>query len=133
MNKVVGRSLDSLAVLVDMVREFLQSESLPEQVAFDIDLVLEELFTNIVRHGRGTGEIEVGLSHAPGEVHILLRTDEPSPLDPTAAPRANTDLPMEQRRPGGLGIHFVRQLSHAFRYEWNGGVGTTIVVVGVKT
>jgi anti-sigma regulatory factor (Ser/Thr protein kinase) len=38
---------------------------------------------------------------------------------------------MEQRRAGGLGIHFVRQLCHIFRYEWTDGVGTTLVVMGV--
>jgi anti-sigma regulatory factor (Ser/Thr protein kinase) len=75
--------------------------------------------------------VEVELSRASGEVSIRLRAAEPSPFDPTAAPRVNANLPMEQRRAGGLGIHFVRQLCHIFRYEWTDGVGTTLVVMGV--
>jgi serine/threonine-protein kinase RsbW len=123
--------MESLAILVDFVREFLEAEKLSEDLAFDIDLVLEELFTNLVRHGRGEGDVEVELSRNTGEVLIRLRAAEPSPFDPTAAPRVNANLPMEQRRAGGLGIHFVRQLCHIFRYEWTDGVGTTLVVMGV--
>jgi serine/threonine-protein kinase RsbW len=123
--------MESLAILVDFVREFLEDEKLSEDFAFDIDLVLEELFTNLVRHGRGEGDVEVELSRASGEVSIRLRAAEPSPFDPTAAPRVNANLPIEQRRAGGLGIHFVRQLCHIFRYEWTDGVGTTLVVMGV--
>ncbi|MCC6350505.1 MAG: ATP-binding protein [Candidatus Eisenbacteria bacterium] len=123
--------MDSLAELVGFVREFLAAEKMSEDAAFDVDLVLEELFTNLVRHGRGAGDVEVELSRAPGELRIRLRAAEPSPFDPTAAPRVNVHLPIEERRPGGLGIHFVRELCHIFRYEWSDGVGTTLVVMGV--
>ena len=127
----VPRRMESLAELVDFVRKFLRAEQLSEDIAFDIDLVLEELFTNLVRHGRGAGEIEVELSRAPGEVRIRLQAAEASPFDPTATPRVNVNLPMDERRAGGLGIHFVRELCQIFRYEWTDGVGTTLVVMGV--
>ncbi len=132
MVKAVARRMESLVTLVDFVREFLDAEKVSEEAAFDIDLVIEELFTNLVRHGRGSGDIEVELSRAPGEVRILIRAAEASPFDPTAAPRVNPNLPMEQRRAGGLGIHFVRQLCSVFRYEWTDGIGTTLVVMGVN-
>lgn len=131
MVRRVPRRIESLAALVGLVREFLQAEHLSTDLAFDMDLVLEELFTNLVRHGRGEGEIEVELQRAPGEVRIQLRAAERSPFDPTTAPRVNVNLPMDERRPGGLGIHFVRELCHIFRYEWTDGVGTTLVVMGV--
>lgn len=126
--------MDSLAQLVDLVREFLGTTPESEQMAFDLDLVLEELFTNIVRHGRGTGSVEIELSPAgPGAVRLVLRADEPVAHDPTAAPEVDTNKPAEERRAGGLGVHFVRELSREFRYEWSGGVATTTVVVGAKS
>jgi serine/threonine-protein kinase RsbW len=132
MERAAPRSLDSLAPLVGFVREFLDREQLSQELAFDIDLVIEELFTNLVRHARGEGDIRVRLSHRPGEVRIELIATEPSPFDPTAAPRTNVNLPIEQRRAGGLGIHLVRELCEEFRYEWRDGVGTTLVVMGVN-
>lgn len=131
MMKAVPRRMESLSLLVDFVREFIGAERLSEDIAFDVDLVIEELFTNLVRHSRGEGDIEVDLTRTPGEVRISLRAAEPSPFDPTAAPRVNVNLSAEERRPGGLGIHFVRELCHIFRYEWTDGVGTTLVVMGV--
>ena len=131
MIKAAPRTLESLPHLVGLVREFLESERLSQEMAFDMDLVIEELFTNMVRHSRGAGEIEVQLTRGPGEVRIQLRAAEPSPFDPTAAPRVNVNLPIEERRPGGLGIQFVRELCREFHYEWRDGVGTTQVVLGV--
>lgn len=132
MEQAVPRKLESLTHLVGLVREFLEREHLSQELAFDMDLVIEELFTNLVRHARGGGEVAVLLTHVPGEVHVRLRAAEPSPFDPTTAPRVNVNLPVEERRAGGLGIHFVRELCREFRYEWRDGVGTTLVVVGVS-
>lgn len=134
MLKAVPRHMDSLALLVDLVREFLGNGPGSEQMAFDLDLVIEELFTNIVRHGRGSGSVEVELSPASEEgVRLVLRADEPVAHDPTAAPEVDTNMPVEARRAGGLGVHFVRELSREFRYEWSDGVATTTVVVGAKS
>jgi len=135
MEKAVPRTLESLTPLVGLVREFLEREHLSADLAFDMDLVIEELFTNLVRHSRGAGEgsdVQVELTHLPGEVRVRLKASEPSPFDPTTAPRVNVSLPIEQRRAGGLGIQFVRELCREFRYEWRDGVGTTLVVMGVS-
>ena len=132
MEKAVPRSLDALPELVRLVREFLASEGLPEDLAFDLDLVIEELFTNLVRHARAVGDIQVRLERTGDAVRVKLSGSEPSPFDPTAMPRVNVNLPVEDRRPGGLGIHFVREICREFHYEWRDGVGSTLVVVGVS-
>jgi len=124
--------MDSLAVLVDFVRDFLEAEHLTKDLAFELDLVIEELFTNLVRHGGSEGDIEVRLERTGDEVQVRLRAAELSPFDPTAVPPVNISAPIEDRRPGGLGIHLVRKLCRQFRYEWHDGVGTTLAVVGVN-
>ncbi len=133
MLEAVPRHVDSLAVLVALVREFLGDTPGAERMAFDLDLVLEELFMNIVHHGLGTGSVEVELApDASGGVRIVLRADEPVAHDPTAVPEVDTNMPADARRAGGLGVHFVRTLSREFRYEWSDGVATTTVVVGER-
>lgn len=134
MLKAVPRHMDSLALLVDLVREFLGNGPGSEQMAFDLDLVIEELFMNIVLHGSGSGSVEVELAPAgSGQVRVVLRASEPVAHDPTTAPRVDSTLPAEQRRAGGLGVHLVRQLSREFRYEWSAGVATTTVVMGDRS
>ena len=46
------RAVGSLPALVAFVREFFAARGMDADHAFDVDLVLEELFTNMVRHAK---------------------------------------------------------------------------------
>jgi anti-sigma regulatory factor (Ser/Thr protein kinase) len=88
-------------------------------VEFDLNLVLEELFVNSVRHGGCEGmeeAVEVGL-RLDGNGVLVEFSDRGTPFDPANAPAPNLDAPAEERRPGGLGIHLVRELMGDFEYR----------------
>ena len=120
------RAIGSLPALVAFVREFFAARGMDADHAFDVDLVLEELFTNMVRHARGgTSEIEVGLEDDGALLTLRLLDEGVEPWDPAQAPAARLDLPVEERRPGGLGVHFIRELARDLRFEHV--AGTTIV------
>ena len=107
------------------VAQFCRAHALDTQLEYDINLVLEELFINAVKYG--------GCLDKPDAVHIRLAlsngsirvefSDRGAPFDPSVAPVPNIDAPLEERRPGGLGIHLVRQLMGDLVYqrsgEWN--------------
>src|SRR5260221_5036385 len=119
MVRTFRRALTELPALVAFTREFLRDTGRPEAPGDTIDLVLEELFTNLVRYGRGTrGPIEVELHDRDGGIGLVLRESDAERWDPTLAPEVDVTRPIAERRPGGLGIHFVRQLSHAFDYDY---------------
>lgn len=123
----------SIPALVRFVREFLTQEGLALERAFDLDLVIEELFTNLVKYSRGDrGTIDVGLTHEDRQVIITLCEQGAELHDPTTAPDVDVDRPIGERVPGGLGIHLVRKLSEDFRYEWRDGTATTTVTVRMK-
>ena len=42
-------------------------------------------------------------------------------FDPTAAPAPDLSLPLEQRDPGGLGIHLMRRMIDRVEYRRAGG------------
>jgi len=131
MVRAFPREMTALAGLVEFVREFLAVEGLPEDSAFELDLVLEELFTNLVKYSRGSRrDIEVGLEPGPDGVVLTLREYDVDRYDPTAAPEVDIHRPLADRRPGGLGIHLVRRLSRDFRYEWQDRTG--IITVTMK-
>ena len=120
----------AIAALVEFVREFLDLAGLPPERAFDLDLVLEELFTNLVKYGKGArGEIEVGLEATAAGVVLTLREYDAERYDPTAAPAVDIHRPITERRPGGLGIHLVRELSRDFRYDWQNRTGLITVTM----
>ena len=74
MRRSFPRQMASLQGIVAYLREFLAAEGLDEGVAYDVDLVLEELFTNLVKYGRGArGDVEITLSNEGGRVTAELR------------------------------------------------------------
>ena len=46
--------------------------------------------------------------------------DNGRPFDPTSAPPPDLSLPLEQRPPGGLGIHLMRELMDGLDYRRSG-------------
>jgi len=125
------RAIDSLPALVAFVREFFLARGIDADQAFDVDLVLEELFTNMVRHARGgTSEIEVGLDDDGTLLTMQLRDEGVEPWDPSQAPVPDVDRPIHERRPGGLGIHFIRRLTRDLRFEHIDG--TTVVTAVIE-
>src|SRR5689334_17186847 len=89
---------------------------------FDLNLALEELFMNVVRHGgcdQSPAAVRVRLELADGAVDVEF-ADRGAPFDPANAPEPDLDAPLDQRLPGGLGIHLVRQVMRDLRYDRTG-------------
>jgi anti-sigma regulatory factor (Ser/Thr protein kinase) len=126
----VPRRVDALDLLFAGLREFLATEGLSEDRAFTLDLVAEELFTNLVRHARGEGDIGVALERSGDDIVLTLRGANTEPFDPTATPAADLGGPVEQRRPGGMGIHMVRSLAARLDYTRDGGDDVITATLG---
>jgi serine/threonine-protein kinase RsbW len=119
---VLSGSIGELERLVAEVAEFCREHELDDAVEFDLNLVLEELFTNSVRHG--------GCAAAPDAARIRLRatadgvellySDGGRPFDPLNVPAPDLNLPLLEREPGGLGVHLVRQIMQDVRYRRTG-------------
>lgn len=122
------RSVASLEAIFAFVREFLSSQGIGEDTAFDVDLILEELFTNMVKYGRGGGpEIAIALDWTDSTLTLRLRDFGVEPFDPTAAPAVDTGRPISERRAGGLGIHLVRRMADRLEYAYEDRCSTITV------
>jgi serine/threonine-protein kinase RsbW len=117
--------LSELSRLAAETARFCLEHALGEDVEFELNLVLEELFSNAVRHGGCEGlpdATSVQLEMQTGRVAIEF-ADRGTPFDPTAAPTPDLEASLEERQTGGLGIHLVRQTVRDLRYErvngWN--------------
>jgi anti-sigma regulatory factor (Ser/Thr protein kinase) len=77
---------------------------------FELKLALEEAFTNVVRHGYGGGPGPVSVRIvSDGRAIVVRLEDRAVPFDPTALPEPDLDVPLEERLPGGLGVHLMRR------------------------
>jgi anti-sigma regulatory factor (Ser/Thr protein kinase) len=120
---VLNGNLRELERLTAETASFCRDRALGDDVEFDLNLVLEELFTNSVRHGGCDGmegAAEFGFTIGPDGV-VLEYADRGTPFDPLAAPEPDLTGPLEQRPIGGLGVHLIRQIMRDFEYQrWNG-------------
>lgn len=105
---------------------FAERQALPEDALFRLTLVLDELLTNAMDYafaGIARPEIRLRIEVENNRLMACLR-DNGRPFDPfREAPDPDLDAPLEQRRIGGLGLHFVRSMMARADYrregEWN--------------
>ena len=115
--------LTELNRLTDFVEVFAEEIGLATTMLFELNLVLDELFTNIVSYGYADGaehEITVRLSLVAGDQRpevVVEVEDDGQPFDPTAAAIPAFELTLEERSVGGLGIHLVRRLMDVIVYR----------------
>jgi anti-sigma regulatory factor (Ser/Thr protein kinase) len=97
---------------------FADRHSLAPRVRFSVNLALEEIVMNVIDHGyqdRDDQWITVEVVVAPGE--IIARVEDAAPaFDPLQLPPPDVTAPLEQRQPGGLGIHLAREFLDDLRY-----------------
>ncbi len=112
------RDLGSLGEIVGFVEQFLSENGVDGEHAFDVELILEELFTNMVKYNGGREDIAIALGWHQPTLTMRLKDFGVDSFDPTARDAVDVSRPLEERRAGGLGIHFVRTIADDVRYEY---------------
>jgi serine phosphatase RsbU (regulator of sigma subunit)/anti-sigma regulatory factor (Ser/Thr protein kinase) len=114
------RDFASLEAIFGFTAAFFVRHALDREMLHDVDFVLEELFTNMVKYSPGgDAEIRISMRAVDRGVEVTLTDRGVDRFDVTQAPDANTDLGIEQRRPGGLGLHLIRRLVDFLHYEYS--------------
>jgi anti-sigma regulatory factor (Ser/Thr protein kinase) len=122
MQRRFRRSFDTLSEVFEFIEGYFVEHEIPRELSFPVQFAVEELFTNMVKYSPETGEeIEVALSPAPGGLTVSLTDFDVEPFDPTAAKAVDTEKPLEERQPGGLGIHLTKKLVDSMQYEYSEG------------
>jgi anti-sigma regulatory factor (Ser/Thr protein kinase) len=119
----VRNDLSELDWLPGAVREFLAQRGASEKTLFTVDLVLEEVVTNIIKYAyldARSHQIAVHVELTP-EQALLVVEDDGQPFNPAEATEPGVERRLEDRPIGGLGIHLVRRMVQFFEYERRGG------------
>ena len=122
----IPNRLDGLTTLKSHVDSFAERNHLNPRLRRKVQVVLDELVSNIVRHGCShlpeDTTISVHLMRVGHRLVIQLR-DPGKPFNPFEVEEPDLDLPVEERPIGGLGLHLVRQMVSSYRYRrlenWN--------------
>ena len=128
-DRLFRRSFEAIAELAGFTREVFRHEQIDQRILPTVDLAIEELFTNLVKYANGTeAAVRVSLEAVPGGVEVTLTDYGVERFDPTRAPEVDIHAPLENRNPGGLGLHLIRKMvdSIDYRYEHDSRQGCII-------
>lgn len=116
------RSIQSLEEIFAFIAKCFSDWKIPSRVRGPIDLAVEELFINCVRHNHNsTRDIVIELALHGRELAVSLTDSNGGAFSLLKRPPVDVDAPIEERKPGGLGIHLVKKL--ADRIEEDHAVG----------
>lgn len=124
MTLVLANDMAELPRLTEAVAAFVAREGLTEKDGFELALVLEEIFTNIVSYAYdapAVHAIEVEIDRRGDAVAVQV-ADAGRPFDPRSVPPPDLSADLEHRQIGGLGIHLVRRLTEELAYERRAGI-----------
>jgi anti-sigma regulatory factor (Ser/Thr protein kinase) len=119
-HRMFARSFDSLRDIFAFTSGFFGRERLDPRLLPIVDFALEELFTNMVKYSTmSDAAVRIDLTGLGNGVEVTLTDYDVEPFDVSRAPEVNVELPIEQRRPGGLGLHLIRKLVDSIEYEYS--------------
>lgn len=117
----IAPELDQLERITAAVEELGERDDWPPDLIFKVNLVLDELWVNVVHYSGATGEVEISLDTDADEVRLEI-ADDGRPFDPlTETVEPDIDAPLEDRPIGGLGIFLVREMMDDLRYKRENG------------
>ena len=103
------------------LRRFAAEEGLPDAIEHRVLLIIEEFFVNFVEHGRVDDPIfRLEVESTPHGLKFMLQDNGPE-FNLLEADVADVDGTLDERRIGGYGLHFAKELSHGLAYARQDG------------
>jgi len=125
MEKSFKRTFDSLADIFTFTESFFVSESVASAQRHDVNFAVEELFTNMVKYNStGKSDISIALERVDDRVVVSLVDADARPFDVTRSPPVDIRRPIEEREPGGLGLHLTKKIVDTIDYQHVDGCTT---------
>lgn len=117
------RSIDSLDDVFNFIEKFFIKNALDKSLKYSVDLAIEELFTNMIKYNpNNNNKISISLAVDKGRLLISLTDFDVEPFDISKYNAVNTNLPLEKRKIGGLGLHLVKMVMDSIDYHYENRV-----------
>ena len=127
----VNADIENIAVVTEFVNEALKTARCPGRAQMQIDIAIDELFSNIAyyAYGQRGGDILLRLEfpEVSGGVRLTF-IDRGTPFNPLKKKDPDITLSAEERQIGGLGIYMVKQSMDEVSYEYTDGENRLTVV-----
>jgi serine/threonine-protein kinase RsbW len=123
LDTVLASRRNEIPRLAEIIHQFGTANHLSADDIMRIRLVLDEIVVNIVAHGYEDAgdtnhhDIHIHLGLDDRDLLTIRVTDDAREYDPRTAPAPRFDLPLEDRRKGGFGVHIVKAIMDTIDYR----------------
>jgi len=125
---VIRNDMAELADLRDSLERIGAVLGVPGKPLMQLQVALDEIASNVIKYGwpdGGNHKLFVRITGQQDRIEVEI-IDNGREFDPRDAPPSEPQ-PAGRRRPGGLGIHMVKQLVDRLDYERVGGRNRTVM------
>lgn len=124
--------LESIALIQDAIEDAAQG-ALDTRRLFQLNMSVEELVTNVVRHSGAADPVGVVIRKGPGHISVEI-VDHGVAFDPfKQAPKPAIDAELDQRPVGGLGVHLVQVMLDKVEYRRESERNHVILTMNTQT
>ena len=132
-SKFPGR-FDSLEKICDFVQQAAKTAALNDNEVYAVQLAVDEACTNIIEHAYGgeeRGDIECTCVAIKDGLKIILHDHAPA-FNPDQVPEPVLNVPLDEIKPRGLGLFFMRKLMDEVHFNFTKGKGNYLTMVKHK-
>jgi sigma-B regulation protein RsbU (phosphoserine phosphatase) len=118
-NITIKNGLPAIVQVNERFNSFADEHGIPKTVSRKMNMVFDELLNNIISYAYQDNkdhDIDVSVELTGNWLGVTI-SDDGMPFDPFTVHTPDTDLSLEERDIGGLGIHLVKNLMDKFSYK----------------
>ncbi|MBI4814269.1 MAG: ATP-binding protein [Methanobacterium sp.] len=118
----VNSDLENLSSIADFITSSTRELGLSGVGVFQLQLAVDEVASNIILHGytHQTGPIHLTIWKENDKIMIQIQ-DRGDPFNPLETDKPDLQAPLDERSPGGLGIHFLKTVTDSVHYQFKDG------------
>jgi len=125
----VTSKIDNLPVIMDFVNEKLMKFRADPATIFHVQLAVDEASTNIIKYAYGEKEGLLKLVlELNGDELIITLINWGKPFDPASIAPPDLNVTLEDRKIGGLGMYFIRELMDEVSYSFDTVKGNRLIL-----
>lgn len=121
MNELkISASIDKLEIMIEFILDSIKNIETDKKQFGKLRLVSEEVLVNVINYAYPAkiGEILIKTDVSPEKELTIQIIDSGIPFNPLEKDDPNINLPMEERKIGGLGIFMVKNIMDSINYEY---------------
>lgn len=115
---ILTNSTEEISKVIYQFIAFCNKQNLSLSVIYKLRLAMEEILVNTISYSfvdDNLHNIQIKINHYVDKV-VLEFLDDGVEFDPLSVPEPK-DIPLEERKPGGIGIYLVKTLMDTFKYK----------------